>query len=182
MGKATGKANHPHNKERPIPAAIRNALAKQDMKALRLSLTPRQRAFAEEYVVDFNGKAAAIRAGYSTKYPDRQGSILLHHEGIAAYITHLTASKEAKITSLDPDYITSRILDIVNRDGCRDGDALRGLELLAKHLGMFIERQEISGPDGKEIEIRQKETRERADSFLELIDRTAKKVELKAVK
>ena len=28
-------------------------------------LTPRQRRFAEEYVVDFNGRQAAIRAGYS---------------------------------------------------------------------------------------------------------------------
>ena len=34
---------------------------------------------------------------------------------------------------------------------------LRGYELLAKHLGMFIERTEISGPDGEAIELKKVE-------------------------
>ena len=49
-------------------------------------LTSRQRHFAEEYVVDFNGRQAAIRAGYSlasassvasrnTSRPDIQAAI-----------------------------------------------------------------------------------------------------------
>jgi len=30
-----------------------------------MALTPRQERFCEEYLVDFNGSAAAIRAGYA---------------------------------------------------------------------------------------------------------------------
>ena len=41
------------------------------------SLNERQRAFANEYVVDFNGTQAAIRAGYSAKTAKAQASRLL---------------------------------------------------------------------------------------------------------
>jgi hypothetical protein len=58
---------------------------------------------------------------------------------------------------------------------------LRASELLAKHLGMFIDRQEISGPGGAEIEIKQQKIKEKADDFINLIDRAAKKVDLKSV-
>jgi phage terminase small subunit len=109
------------------------------------------RAFAREYVVDFNGSAAAIRAGYSSKYPDRQASTLLKHKGVAAYIDHLSQSKEAAIISIDPDYVISQVTQIISKDGTKDGDKLRALELLARHLGMFIERTEISGKDGEAI-------------------------------
>ena len=49
-------------------------------------LTPRERRFVEEYVIDFNGRHAAIRAGYpnasassvaskNTSRPDMQAAI-----------------------------------------------------------------------------------------------------------
>jgi hypothetical protein len=65
----------------------------------------------------------------------------------------LTKSKEARISTVDPDYIVTRILDIVNKDNAKDGDKLRGLELLARHLGMLRDKTEISGPDGGAIEM-----------------------------
>jgi len=40
-------------------------------------LTPKQARFVEEYLVDANGKAAAIRAGYSPKTAEVQASRLL---------------------------------------------------------------------------------------------------------
>jgi phage terminase small subunit len=40
-------------------------------------LTPKQARFAEEYIVDLNGKRAAIRAGYSPKTAEVQASRLL---------------------------------------------------------------------------------------------------------
>jgi phage terminase small subunit len=138
-----GKAKHPHDATRPETASVRKALEKQDIEALKLALTPRQRAFAHEYVVDFNATAAAIRAGYATKHADKQAHLLLQHKGIAFLIDHLTKSKAAKILSVDPDYVIQRLTAIIDRQGARDGDVIRALELIARHLGMLTDKQEI---------------------------------------
>jgi hypothetical protein len=130
-----GKAKHPHNSKRPEPARIRKALEAQDIQAVIAGLTTRQRHFAEEYVVDFNGMAAAIRAGYSPQWADRQAHVLTKHEGIKAYIDHLSKSKEAKIVSIDPDYLIQKVHEIIMKENARDGDVLRALELLMKHKG-----------------------------------------------
>jgi phage terminase small subunit len=42
-------------------------------------LTPKQSRFVEEYLVDLNGKQAAIRAGYSAKAAEVQASRLLRN-------------------------------------------------------------------------------------------------------
>ena len=42
-------------------------------------LTPKQSRFVEEYLLDLNGKQAAIRAGYSPKTAEVQGSRLLRN-------------------------------------------------------------------------------------------------------
>lgn len=177
--KATGKARHPHDASRPEPAAVRRALEKEDMGALERSLTPRQLAFAREYVVDFNGSAAAVRAGYSPTYADRQAHILLKHEGVRTYIDWLTQSKASKITSVDPDYLIQKVHEIIVKEDAKDGDKLRALELLMKHKGMFIERQEISGPDGKAIEMQQR-TEEDASAVVTAL-RRMRKPDLKVV-
>lgn len=42
-----------------------------------MALTPKQQLFVSEYLVDLNATQAAIRAGYSAKTADQQGSRLL---------------------------------------------------------------------------------------------------------
>lgn len=160
-----GKAKHPHDPLRPTPRAVKLALAKNDMKALEKVLTPRQRAFCYEYVVDFNGQAAAIRAGYAVPYADKQAHILLHHEGVARFVDHLSQSKAAKITAVNPDYVIGKVTAIISKEGVTDGNALRALELLARHLGMFIDRTELTGKDGGPIQTQ--EIEEQANSFIE---------------
>lgn len=176
------KARHPHDSSRPSPKAVSRALAKGDMDALRLALSVRQRRFAEEYVVDFNGAAAAIRAGYAIQYADRQAHVLNNHEGVAAYIDHLSRSKEAKIASMTPDYLIQRLAEVMNRPGVRAADELRAIEMAMKHLGMFIERTEITGKDGDPL-FRQVE--EEAGDFTNnlnlLIERARKDAEAKKV-
>jgi phage terminase small subunit len=137
------------------------------MERLYLSLSPRQRAFCEEYIVDFNGKAAAIRAGYATKWADRQAALLLKNKGVATYINSLQESKEAKIIAVDPDYIIQQVTAIIGKPGAKDSDRLRGLELLARHLGMFVDRTEITGKDGGPLETRRVE--EEAETFTNLL-------------
>lgn len=173
--RATGKAKHPHNSRRPESKAVMAALEADDMVALELALSPRQKAFAYEYVVDFNSTAAAVRAGYATANAAQQGYLLLRHKGVRRLIDHLSASKEAKMVSINPDYVVQQITAVIHKEGVRDGDKLRALELLARHLGMFIERTEISGKDGEAIRIEQQKTKEEADDFINTIRRMAAK-------
>lgn len=51
---------------------------------VEVRLTPKQRRFAEEYLVDLCGAKAAVRAGYSPRTADRIASRLLRHPAIAA--------------------------------------------------------------------------------------------------
>lgn len=169
-----GKAKYPHNSSRPSPQAVKKALAKGDMDALRLSLSPRQRAFVDEYLIDFNATAAARRAGYAdTKHIDKQAHILTHHEGVAALIAHEMRSREAKLTVADPDYVIKKITTIINKETARDADQLRGLELLAKILGMLKDRTEITGKDGEAIQVKQIE--EDSVALVNLLDQLSKK-------
>lgn len=176
-----GKAKHPHNADRPLPARIRKALEAGDIKAVIDGLTIRQRRFAEEFIVDFVGTAAALRAGYASEWADRQAHILMRHKGVKAYIDHLTKSKEAKIMSVDPDWVMQKIVAVVNKEGARDGDVLRGLELIAKHLGMFIDRTELTGKDGGPLEVEQRKVAEEAENFTQALKRLKGKPDLKVV-
>ena len=49
----------------------------------------RQAQFAQEYVVDFNGKQAAIRSGYSKKTAESQASRLLRNVKVRSEIERL---------------------------------------------------------------------------------------------
>lgn len=163
-----------HDPERPESPAVKKALEAMDMEALGMALTHRQRRFCEEYTVDFNGAAAAVRAGYSTNYPDRQAHQLLKNKGIAAYIEYLTASRASKIMSVDADWVMQGIVNTINAAE-RAGDKMRGYELVAKILGMLKDRTEISGPDGEAIQIEQRRVEQEADDFLRTIKSMAKK-------
>lgn len=161
-----------HNKRKKIASA--EAIEAGDIEALRDSLSYRQRRFCEEFVIDYKASAACRRAGYSEKYASRQSYQLLNHEGCKAYIDYLDDTKAAKITSVDPDYVVQKIVTIVNKENAKDTDKLRGLELLARHLGMFIEKTEISGPDGEAIKIEQ-QAKQEASAFLQTLQSMANK-------
>lgn len=174
----SGSARHPHDSRRPESAAVKLGVEifreEGNVEPLRSALSPRQRSFCEEYIVDYNGSAAAIRAGYAIPYADRQAHVLLKNMGVAAYIDYLNVSKEAKITALTPDYLIQQLMTIITKAGVRDGDKIRSIELLMKHSGMFIERTEITGKDGEAIKIEQ-QVKQEADKFLETIRRISEK-------
>lgn len=171
----TGKARHPANPERPESQAVKRAIANNDMVALEKALTPRQKMFCKEYIVDFNGTAAAIRAGYATTYADRQAHQLLQHQGVVKFIEHLTLSVAAKTISVDADYIMQGIVAIIQKAEGKDGDKLRGYELLARLKGLFIDKQEITGKDGGAIEMEQRRVHEESDDFVRMLKSIAKK-------
>jgi phage terminase small subunit len=142
-------------------------------------MTPKQEAFVREYLIDLNATQAAIRAGYSAKNADKIGPELLGKTRIATAIQE-QMDKRAKRTEVTADYVLETIVSTIER--CkqaepvidRKGDpvmvetpdggeakaytfnaagVLKGAELLGKHLKMFTEKVEHSGPDGAAIQI-----------------------------
>jgi phage terminase small subunit len=107
-------------------------------------LTPQQRMFIAEYLVDLNATKAAERAGYSAKTAKSQGSRLLTNVDIAAEIEK-AVSKREKRTALSADFVLDGIREttIEARAAAEFAPALKGYELLGKHLKLFTEKREI---------------------------------------
>lgn len=165
----------PKARTKPLYKRTEKALKEGDAQAVINSLTPLQKRFVEEYLVDFRGKDAVLRAGYRTKNPIEISKQLLKHPAILYAIDALKVERQM-FTDVTKDYVLQKIVNTLEKAEDKDNHTavLRAAELLAKHLGMFIERTEISGPDGKAIEI-EKKTQEEAESFLDMIDRTSKR-------
>ena len=60
-------------------------------------MTPKQAAFAREYLVDLNGAAAAVRAGYSAKAGKVMALKLLANEAVQATIQAAMNKRAAKV-------------------------------------------------------------------------------------
>lgn len=174
-----GTAKHPHDSKRPESQAVMAALEANDMEALERALSPRQLAFAREYIVDFNASASAIRAGYSPNSSDKMGYILNRHLGVKKYIEYLQTSKAAAIISVTPDYIIQQITAIIHKPGVKEGDVLRALDMLARHKGMYVDRTEITGKDGEALRIQQEKVTNEANDFLSNLRLISKKNEPK---
>jgi hypothetical protein len=70
----------------------------------------------------------------------------LQHPGIRAAIDQVTLERSKDLT-LKPDYVIQKLYRTVEKAE-KEGNhsaVLRGCEILARALGMFIERKEISG-------------------------------------
>lgn len=170
------KAKHPHDSSRPESRAVLRALATGDIEQLKKALSIRMCRFAEEYVFDFNATAAAVRAGYSVRGASKSGYLLLQNEGVRAYVDYLSKNKTTNITVVDPNYVIQKVTDIIGKQDTNDGNRLRALELLARHLGMFVDRTEITGKDGGPIETQRIE--EEAKAFNDTLRLLREKAEL----
>ena len=60
-------------------------------------LNPRQARFVEEYLIDLNATQAAIRAGYSARTANEQGSRLLANASVADAVARAKAERSARI-------------------------------------------------------------------------------------
>lgn len=151
-------------------------------------LTPKQKRFVAEYLVDLNATQAAGRAGYKDPNIGRQ---LITKNNVAEAIRKAMADREER-TGVTQDWVVQELYKIAHADrggiakvvgGGRaveltDTDALddeqraalvgveetkfgikvttcdklKALELLGRHLGMFTDKQEISGSIGVSME------------------------------
>lgn len=125
----------------------------------------RQEHFCREYLVDYNGTQAAIRAGYSKKTAFSQASRMLRNVKVLSRVRALQAEKTAQL-SISQDWVVHQLVDVVQK--CKDpvpvetwdyeeksmvktGEymfdskgATKALELLGKHLGMYIDKVETN--------------------------------------
>jgi phage terminase small subunit len=154
-------------------------------------LNPQQASFAREYLVDLNATKAAIRAGYSPKTADRQGSRLLRNAVIAKAVQEGKLSRQERIEVNSDDvlrelvriskadlrkvfnedgniknpkdwpdevaaFISSIEVEEIGERGVVIGHVKKiklwpkvpALELLGKHLALWVERHELTGKDG----------------------------------
>ena len=78
-------------------------------------LTPKQARFVEEYLLDLNATQAAIRAGYSPKWANRQAHNLIDDSRLAAAIAEKQAKTAEKLNIKREDLIR-RLLEIADLD------------------------------------------------------------------
>lgn len=141
-------------------------------------MTPRQKRFVEEYLIDLNATQAAIRAGYSKNSAQEQGYQLVRKTSVKAAIDAAMAERSER-TGITQDYVLGTIKEAIER--CRQAvpvlnkkgepifvetpngqlqpayqfeafAVLKGAELLGKHSGLFTDRVEHSGKNGGPIE------------------------------
>lgn len=60
-------------------------------------LTPRQDRFVQEYLIDLNATQAAIRAGYSARSAEVEGSRLLRNARVAEAVARAKAERSARL-------------------------------------------------------------------------------------
>lgn len=129
-----------------------------------MNLTPKQKKFVSEYLIDLNATQAAMRAGYSEKTANEQGARLLAHVSVKEAIAKALAQREAR-TLITQDSVLADLREVADicmgrkpvkfavvvkntREGTAEPvevtgtvfepkDANKALELLGKHLGLF---------------------------------------------
>ena len=120
--------------------------------------------FADEYLIDLNAEAAAIRAGYSPRYARGNAHKLVANSCIKKYIEERMAEKESELIA-DQDevlrYLTSvlrgksrsSVVGVENiGDYCSEAreiekapdekERLKAAELLGKRYGLYTDRME----------------------------------------
>lgn len=76
-----------------------------------MELNKKQICFCEEYIIDLNGKQAAIRSGYSPKTADVQASRLLTNAKLRQKISDLQ-QKRSERTEISADKVLNELYNI----------------------------------------------------------------------
>ncbi|MDD3243085.1 MAG: terminase small subunit [Eubacteriales bacterium] len=128
-------------------------------------MTGRQEMFCREYVIDYNGTQAAIRAKYSEKTAYSQAHDLLKKPEILSRIRELQHEQTERL-AITADRVLTNLWDTYQRctqavpvmkwdydehEMVETGEyqfdskgALRALELIGKHIGMFVDKLQVT--------------------------------------
>jgi len=109
-------------------------------------LSEKQRRFVAEYLIDLNATQAAIRAGYSAKTANREGSRLLSKvdiaNAIAASRAKIAKKVEVTVESLTVELEQARGIAIAEKQSSAAVAATMGK---AKLFGLGVENRRLSG-------------------------------------
>lgn len=119
-----------------------------------MALTPKQKRFVAEYLVDLNATAAARRAGYSVKTADRIGPELLGKTCVSQAIQEAIKERERR-TEVTQDYVIKKLKEIADKEASdtqesdlKFSNKLKALELLGKHVGAFEPKTDSAAVQG----------------------------------
>lgn len=149
--------------------------AEGGLDAVMDALTGKQRKYVEEYVKDFSEVDALLRAGFKpgTRSNAYKMASNVHGHPLVIMCIKELSKRRTQAVVVDVNYVLKTILKTINamdpdlKNPKASAVSLRAAELLARHLGMFVERQELTGKDGGPIETR--EVQDDADAFARTI-------------
>jgi len=107
-------------------------------------LPPRREKFCHEYLVDFNGTQAALRAGYAEVGAKQEGSRLLTRADVRLRVAELSDGVTER-TKLTAESVLADIALI--KYSCVESNptvALKAAELEARYLGLLTDRLDIN--------------------------------------
>lgn len=107
-------------------------------------LSAKQAAFVREYLVDKNGTAAAIRAGYSARAAHQIASENLTKPTVKEAIQR-AMDERAERVQVKADDVLRGIKEIADDKEAPEQARLKAFELLGKHLKLFTDKVEHSG-------------------------------------
>lgn len=108
-----------------------------------MALTAKQEAFVAEYLIDLNATQAAIRAGYSEKTAQEQGSRLLSNVMVAQAIADGASKRIQKAEITAQDVLSGLYLEATRTgDGSSHGARVSAWGLLGKYHKLFTDRIE----------------------------------------
>ncbi len=111
-------------------------------KGLFCIMNDRQKNFVQQYVMDFNATAAAVRAGYSKKIGYSQGSRLLKKAEVQQAIQQKVAERKKNI-KVTVESIVEGLAEIALH-GQSESARVRAYELLGKHLNMWTDKVDMT--------------------------------------
>ena len=104
-------------------------------------LTPKQRTFVNEYLVDLNATQAAIRAGYAEKTATQNASRLLGNVNIQEAIQEARECRE-KARRITSEWIIAQVARIAEDPETQRRDQLKALEMLGKYCGTWEKKED----------------------------------------
>jgi len=138
------------------------------IEEIKAGLTVKQAAFAEEYLLDLNGKQAAIRAGYREKGAAVEASRLLTHPNVSELVA-LLKQERSEATAVTAERVVAELAKMAFADESKvryrlgpKGEQLdlipevdekikiKALELLGKHTAAFTENLNLT-TNGKDL-------------------------------
>lgn len=139
-----------------------------------MALNDKQEMFCREYLIDLNATQAAIRAGYSERTANEQGSQLLSKLSIRDRISELIQERNER-NQVDADYVLRQAVKVHKR--CMQevrpktlkgeqvydenlnavyefnaSGALKALELIGKHVDVQAFRENVSMKTDSDID------------------------------